>query len=206
MGNLDTDPNQQEQAMLELVKNSKHVKLFDMEHGDRLPEQAMLLLEIDYEDSQAGQSAGNALFQTLHEQMPGCQHFVFGFSGYAHKPNTALFQEIGITYFIHGFLFGDSPDGPDTRQANLALDLMFHEPKLIELNPDVDQQQVYELAGEMWVVAHAFPEQLFVQDENSPSGFSRDIGTNVKMIDLLKFSKKDTEIDEMVKELVCTYY
>jgi len=207
MGNIDPDPNQQEQAMLELVKNNKHVKLFDLDSKDEIPQQAMLLLEIDYEDSQGGQPVGNALFQELHERMPNCNHFVFGFSGYAHKSNTALFQEIDILYFIHGFLFGDSQDGPNTLQAKHALNLMFHEPNLISKNTDTKTlQQIYELAGDMWIVAHAFPKQLFIQDKNSPTGYSRNIGTNKKMLEILKFHRKDTEIDEMIKKLVGSYY
>jgi hypothetical protein len=207
MGNINLDPNQQEQAMLELVKNNKHIKLFDLDSNDEISQPTMMLLEIGYEDSQGGQSAGNELFQQLHKKMPDCNSFLLGFSGYAHKPNTALFQEIDILYFIHGFLFGDSPDGPNTLQAKHALNLMFHEPDLISKNTDMKTlQQIYELAGDMWVAAHAFPKQLFVQDKNSPTGFSRDIGTNEKMLDILKSHRKDTEIDEMIKQLIGSYY
>jgi hypothetical protein len=200
---INTDPNEREQALIEYIKIQDHIEVLDPESDFEVPPGSLVMYEIAFEVSITGKLGGDSLFHHLIENFePNSRCLAFGFSGYAGDPRP-LFELPNIKEFIRAFLFGLDETKPDMKRARRAIGMMFPEYLIARNVTDQDMlNQVYDLAGALWVTAHAFPEMVFLNDRTSPTGYSRNIGHNELYLNALM--QNDPVVQQGLEELFAT--
>lgn len=181
------DPNAKEEALFEYLKAGGHgVKTVDFGDLKGINENHLIVYEVPKCIVKYGFTAGASAFEEMIENIPDSSvgSLVFSFSGFAGS-SRPLFMEKKVVSFVRGFLFG-SVKSPQMGNAARALRLLFDEtifafPK--GFGPH--RNEAYDIAGGLWTVAHAFPKEIFVRDETSPTKYSRDIDLNFEFYKLL---------------------
>ena len=175
---LINDPDQKEQAILELLKSvSELVEEDDLDKFVATPE-SLLVYEVSKEMSQMGAYAGRQLYLHFEKKIPekarGC--LVFSFSGYM-DTRKELFEIPQVLSFVRGFLFGDGRL-PDASQAQRALRFLFDEQSWAMSGGQVVIPMAFDAAGALWCVALAFSGAVYSPNDSFPSGWGRDIDIN----------------------------
>jgi hypothetical protein len=167
------DPNMKEQATLELLK-SKADKVYGFseleENAQHFNDGDVMFVNISRDSTELGILGGAEFSSRMVKSVKGGGRISIMFEGYAADPRP-LFAVPEVREFCQGMILG----GGNQQETEDFLSLLVDE---IDLAESMGLEAACEVAGSLWVCAHAFPNIVFFEDDDSETGFSRDVHKN----------------------------
>ena len=174
-------------AMMEanLVPGVAHITLRDEKDTLKLveavkPGVSLIAYRIPRELAESGVVGGMACASVMAE-LPKETHgkVSLAFDGWADDPRE-LYTIPQVVCFCQGLLLG-APHQPSFAQANVIMDILVDEEKWAFRKGELINAHVLETPGGLWLIGCAFPDQVYVRNTRSKTGYVRDIGRSIEM-------------------------